>query len=268
MICFPNAKINIGLRVTEKRSDGFHNIETVFYPIHGLFDCLEFFESDKLVFENAGIQIDTPPEKNLCVKAWNVFKSHYDIPPVHIILLKKIPFGGGLGGGSANAAFFLSALNEYFSVGASKNELEKMALELGSDCPFFINNTPVFAEGRGEIFSPTNLSLKDYWILLAKPDVAVSTAEAYRGVTPFKREKKLIEDFSSDISDWKNSISNDFEKSIFALHPEIKECKDVLYDLGALYASMSGSGATIFGIFDHEIQIPNNIPYIWFGQLQ
>ena len=126
MICFPNAKINIGLRVTEKRSDGFHNIETVFYPIHGLFDCLEFFESDKLVFENAGIQIDTPPEKNLCVKAWNVFKLHYDIQPVHIILLKKIPFGGGLGGGSADAAFFLSALNEYFSVGASKNELEKI----------------------------------------------------------------------------------------------------------------------------------------------
>ena len=268
MICFPNAKINIGLRVTEKRPDGFHNLETIFYPVHGLCDCLEFQESTKLQFENYGIQIDTPPEKNLCIKAWEIFKSHYDIPPVHIKLLKNIPFGGGLGGGSADASFLLSALNSYFSVQASSEELEKMALQIGSDCPFFINNKPVFAEGRGEIFSKTNLSLQGHWILLVKPDVAISTAEAYRGVTPQKREQTLLNDLPQHISQWKNCVENDFEKSIFKNHPKIAQVKNTMYTLGAIYASMSGSGATVYGLFDHEIDIPTTLPVVWFGQLK
>lgn len=267
MICFPNAKINIGLRIIEKRPDGYHNIETVFYPIHGLYDSLEIFEAPKLTFENVGIQIDAPIEKNLCVKAWNIFKSHYDIPPLHIILLKTIPFGGGLGGGSADAAFLLSAINTYFSVGATNEDLEKMALEIGSDCPFFIKNTPVFAEGRGEQFTPIKLSLKKYWILLAKPDVAISTREAYSGVKPCKREENLLESIPTNISDWKGIVENDFEASIFPNHPEIQSLKETCYKLGAIYAAMSGSGATVYGIFDHEIDIPKNIPTIWFGQI-
>lgn len=268
MICFPNAKINIGLRIIEKRADGFHNIETIFYPVHGLCDCLEFLESNELKFENEGIQIDTPPEKNLCVKAWNIFKSHYDIPPIHMILYKKIPFGGGLGGGSADASFLLSALNEHFSVGASTEQLEQMALQLGSDCPFFIQNKPVFAEGRGELFSPINISLRGYWILLVKPDIAVGTAEAYRGTTPHKREHKLCDDIPSSIGEWKHIVENDFEPSIFANHPKIGNIKTKLYEMGAIYASMSGSGATVYGIFEQEIEIPKTLPVVWFGQLK
>ena len=268
MICFPNAKINIGLRITEKRPDGFHNLETIFYPVHGLCDCLEFVESSELRFENYGIQIDTPPEKNLCIKAWNIFKSHYDIPPIHIKLLKNIPFGGGLGGGSADASFILSAINSFFSVEASNEELEKMALQLGSDCPFFINNKPVFAEGRGEIFTPISLSLQGYWILLVKPDVAISTAEAYRGVTPRKREHSLLAELPNDVSQWKHCIENDFETSIFKNHPEIEAVKETMYNLGTVYASMSGSGATVYGIFDHEIKVPQDLPIVWYGQLK
>ncbi len=268
MICFPNAKINIGLRVTEKRLDGFHNIETIFYPVHGLYDCLEFFESSEFLIENQGIQIDTPLEKNICTKAWKVFKSHFDIPPIHTILYKHIPFGGGLGGGSADAAFMLSALNSYFSVGATTQELEHMALELGSDCPFFIHNTPMFAEGRGELFSPIELSLKDYWILLAKPDIGINTAEAYRGIIPNKPKESLNASLPQNISEWKQTITNDFEKTVFANHPEIEQLKNTMYELGAVYASMSGSGATVYGLFDKEITIPKTIPTIWFGQLQ
>lgn len=268
MICFPNAKINIGLYITEKRSDGFHNIETIFYPVHGLCDCLEFFESKELQFENEGITIDAPIEKNLCVKAWNVFHAMYDIPPIHMILYKKIPFGGGLGGGSADASFLLNAMNTYFHVNASKEELEKMALSLGSDCPFFIANTPVFAEGRGEVFSPIELSLKGYWIALIKPNVAVSTAEAYRGVKPQKREIKLSEALPMNIFEWKNRIVNDFEPSVFENHNEIAQVKEELYALGAIYASMSGSGATVYGIFDKEIELPKDLPIVWCGQLK
>jgi len=268
MICFPNAKINIGLRVTEKRPDGYHNIETIFYPVHGLCDCLEFMESNELKFENVGIQIDTPPEKNLCVKAWNIFHSHYDIPPIHILLYKHIPFGGGLGGGSADASFLLSAINEHFSVGASNEQLEQMALEIGSDCPFFIQNKPVFAEGRGEIFSPITISLRGYWILLAKPDIAVGTAEAYRGTKPFKRSQKLCDEIPQNITNWKEIVTNDFEPSIFINHPAIANLKTQIYEMGAIYASMSGSGATVYGIFDHEISIPDELPLVWFGQLQ
>ncbi len=268
MICFPNAKINIGLHITEKRQDGYHNIETIFYPIHGLCDCLEFLESSELIFENEGIQIDTPLEKNICVKAWNTFKSHFNIPPIHIILYKNIPFGGGLGGGSADAAFMLSALNSYFSVGATTEQLEQMALELGSDCPYFIHNKPMFAEGRGELLKPIQLSLKGYWILLAKPNIAVSTAKAYEGIVPVKPEKKLIEVLPQNPKEWNGIVQNDFERTIFAAHPEIGQLKETMYQLGAVYASMSGSGATVYGIFDKEITVPKTIPTVWFGLIQ
>lgn len=268
MICFPNAKINIGLRVTEKRPDGYHNLETIFYPIHGFYDCLEFFEAKEFVLENIGIQIDAPVEKNLCFKAWKLFQEQYAISPIHVKLLKNIPFGGGLGGGSADATFLLSALNSYFSIGASEEDLENLALKIGSDCPFFVKNTPVFAEGRGEIFSKIDLSLKNYWIVLLKPNVAVGTAEAYRGVVPQKRNKKLVTEIPSDITSWKDTIDNDFEESVFKNHIEIAECKKKLYDLGAVYASMSGSGATVYGIFKNEIDVPKQLPLIWQGELK
>lgn len=267
MIVFPNAKINIGLYITEKRPDGFHEIETVFYPVHGFADCLEFFESKELTFENLGIQIDAPVEKNLCIKAWNIFKKYYDIPPIHMVLYKNIPFGGGLGGGSADASFLLSAINEHFNIGAPTEELEKMALEIGSDCPFFINNKPIFAQGRGEIFSPVSMSLANYWIVLVKPDVTVGTAEAYRGVTPYKRQQKLADVIPTNIADWKDIVVNDFEQSIFKSHPEIEAAKNKLYEAGAVYASMSGSGATVYGLFEKETKI-SNMPVVWQGYLQ
>lgn len=262
MICFPNAKINIGLRVTEKRPDGYHTIETIFYPVAGLYDCLEFEEAPELRIENIGIQIDTPPEKNLCFKAWHSFKKYYDIPPIEIHLLKNIPFGGGLGGGSADAAFLIKAMNEHFAIGASNDELEKIALEIGSDCPFFIQNKPVFAEGRGEIFTHVPLSLKDHVLIIAKPNTTVSTKEAYAGITPRKRTKKLIDDLPDSVKNWRTIIENDFEDTVFKNHPEIAELKQKFYDMGAIYAAMSGSGSTVYGIFEKMPVIPENFPVI------
>ena len=268
MICFPNAKINIGLRVIEKRSDGFHNIETVFYPIHGLYDCLEFFESKELQFENTGLVIDASIEKNLCVKAWRILNEKYSIPSIRMHLHKNIPFGAGLGGGSADAAFLLVALNTYFSLGLQIQELEQLALQLGSDCPFFIQNTPIFAEGRGEIFTKCTVDLKNYYIVLANPAIHVSTAEAYGGVIPYTRANTLLQDFPNSITHWKGIIENDFEKSVFKTHPKIEELKYYFYSIGALYAAMSGSGSTVFAIFEQEPCVAEHIPIIWKGFLQ
>ncbi|HOS84338.1 MAG TPA: 4-(cytidine 5'-diphospho)-2-C-methyl-D-erythritol kinase [Bacteroidales bacterium] len=267
MICFPHAKINIGLRIVEKRSDGFHNIETVFYPIHGLYDCLEIHQSQELHFTNTGLEIDAPIEKNLCVRAWHVLNAHTPIPPIAIHLHKHIPFGAGLGGGSADAAFVLTALNSYFNLQLSIETLEQLALQLGSDCPFFIQSTPVFAEGRGEVFSPCSIKLTNYFIVLANPNIHVSTAMAYAGVSPHKRPHTMLHDLSINPAKWKGVIENDFEASVFQQFPAIQELKETMYNLGAVYAAMSGSGSTVFGIFESEIEIPTNIPVIWKGRL-
>lgn len=257
MIVYPNAKINIGLDITEKRSDGYHNIETVFYPI-GLNDILDVNISESCLdysFSSDGIIVDGTPENNLVIKAYRLLQKEYNISGVDISIIKQIPFGAGLGGGSSDAAFMLKALNELFNLNLPVQKLEEHASSLGADCPFFIQNKPVFATRIGNVFSDINLSLNGYYLLLIKPDIHVPTAEAYSLVKPRKPEKSLKELIRLPVSEWKGSIKNDFETSVFARYPEIKKIKDTIYDLGALYASMSGSGSSVYGIFDTKPNI-------------
>ncbi len=237
--------------MVERREDGYHNIETIFYPI-GLHDVLSVEPSetcDDYSFSNSGISISGDPENNLIIKAYRLIQENYDIPPVDISLLKKIPFGAGLGGGSSDAAFMLKALNELFQLKISTENLEAFAAELGADCPFFIRNQPVFATGIGNIFTPVELSLRGYYLLLVKPDIAVSTPDAYAGITPSKPQFSLPELVKKPIKEWKESVVNDFEKTVFSKFPAIGELKEQIYNLGATYASMSGSGSSVYGIF-------------------
>ena len=213
MICFPNAKINLGLNVVSKRPDGYHNIETIFYPIP-VKDALEIVASDQPSFTGTGIPVDAPQEKNLVIKALNALKTRYEIPPLEIHLLKAIPFGAGLGGGSTDAAFMLKLVNDFCGLDIHPDELEAIASTIGADCPFFIRNTPVFATGTGNQFEPVDLSLKDYYLCLVKPDVAVSTPEAYSMVTPATPETSLKEIIRLPVSEWKERMVNDFERSV------------------------------------------------------
>lgn len=249
MICFPNAKINLGLNVVSKRPDGYHDIETIFYPIP-VKDALEIVASDQPGFTGSGIPVDAPPEKNLVVKALNALKARYEIPPLEIHLLKAIPFGAGLGGGSADAAFMLKLVNDFCGLGLQPDELEAIASTIGADCPFFIRDTPVFATGTGNQFEPVDLSLKGYHLCLVKPDVAVSTPEAYSMVTPAAPETSLKEIIRLPVSEWKDRMVNDFERSVFPKHPAIERIKAALYEGGASYAAMSGSGSSVFGLFE------------------
>ena len=252
MLVFPNTKINIGLNITEKRTDGFHNLETVFYPI-SLSDVLEFVETkEKTTFTNTGIYIDIPPEKNLVLKAYNLLKTEYSLPELSIHLHKIIPLGAGLGGGSADASFMLASLNDYFKLDISEKKKINYAQKLGSDCPFFIKNKPVFAEGTGNVFTEVELDLSSYYILLVKPDVHISTKDAFSNIKAVNPEYSLNDLIKKPIKEWKNLIINDFEKNIFKLYPEIKSIKEKLYNMGAIYAQMSGSGATVYGIFKDE----------------
>lgn len=255
MLLFPNAKINLGLNIVEKRPDGYHNIETVFYPI-GLNDVLEVELSETCTdysFSSSGIAIDGDPEDNLIVKAYRLLRSQYQFPAIDISLMKQIPFGAGLGGGSADAAFMLKAMNEMFELKITLKKLEKLASKLGADCPVFIRNKPAFATGIGNVFTSIDLSLKGYFLLLIKPDIHVSTPEAYSLVKPEMPQISLSELIKQPIADWKNTIKNDFEKSVFVRFPAIEEIKNNLYDKGALYASMSGSGSSVYGIFESEV---------------
>jgi 4-diphosphocytidyl-2-C-methyl-D-erythritol kinase len=252
MVVFPNAKINLGLNVVERRPDGYHNIETVFYPV-GLSDVLDVEPSETCTdysFSASGIELGGDPEDNLIVKAYRLLRSEYQFPAVDISLVKQIPFGAGLGGGSSDAAFMLKALNESFDLKITVKKLEKLAARLGADCPVFIQNKPVFATGIGNVFTPIDLSLKGYFLLLVKPDIHVSTPEAYSLVIPEKPHLSLVELIQKPLQDWKNTIKNDFEKSVFSNHPEIELIKNAMYKIGALYASMSGSGSSVYGLFE------------------
>ena len=254
MISFANAKINLGLSVTEKRQDGYHNIETIFYPVQ-LYDVLEFNEASDFAFETYGIDI---PENgdNLCTKAFNLLKSDYpDIRPVHIKLLKNIPVGAGLGGGSSDAAFVLKALNELNSLGLNSIQLQDYASKLGADCAFFIDNKPLFAEGIGTTFSEVEVDLSNYFIAIIKPDIHISTAEAYASITPQIPKVDLKRAIQLPIQEWKYHITNDFELGIFEKYPLIQDIKRKLYEKGALYACMSGSGSSVFGIFEEKINL-------------
>jgi 4-diphosphocytidyl-2-C-methyl-D-erythritol kinase len=263
MICFPNAKINLGLHIVSKRPDGYHNIETVFYPIP-LCDALEIVpsETNETTFSQTGICVGGNPNDNLVMKAFHLLKNDFDLPETAIYLRKQIPFGAGLGGGSADAAFMLGLLNDFAGLGLSVKQLEEYAGRLGADCPFFIRNKPVFAEGIGDIFTPVDVSLKGYYLVLAKPDIHVSTKEAYAGVTPKQPTFCLTEISRLPIEEWKNRIVNDFEEGIFARYPAIGAIKQALYDRGAIYASMSGSGSSVFGIFEKpQVYLPDTVSF-------
>ena len=257
MITFPHAKINIGLQVTERRPDGYHNLDTVFYPIP-ICDALEVIVAEEADYDCrlhiSGIEIAGDPDTNLVVRAYRLLATDYTLPSIDIYLHKHIPTGAGLGGGSADASFMLRLLNEMFKLDISTERLEAYATQLGADCPFFITSHPVYATGIGNEFHPIELSLEGLHIVIVKPDVFVSTKEAYSMVRPEKPEVTLDAKIVRPIAEWRDTISNDFEKGIFALHPELNDIKEKLYALGARYAAMSGSGSALYGIFDEPVE--------------
>lgn len=258
MITFPNAKINLGLNIVEKRPDGYHNLETVFYPVP-IEDALEvnvLNEGDaKFRLNQAGLQIEGEADNNLVVKAYKLLDEKFNLPPVDIHLFKHIPSGAGLGGGSSDAAYMLKLLNEKFSLQLTQEALEEYAASLGADCAFFIRNTPTYAEGIGNIFSPISLSLEGYKIIVVKPDIFVSTREAFAQIKPHRPEVPLKEIVKRPIEEWKELMLNDFEESVFPQFPAIREIKEELYGEGAVYAAMSGSGSSVFGLFEPETEL-------------
>lgn len=254
MISFPNAKINLGLQITDKLSNGFHAINTCFYPIP-ITDALEAVPAKKTSFASTGIAIPGNQKENLVLKAYKLLKKDYQLPELDIHLLKKIPLGAGLGGGSADAAFMLSMLSEEYQLFLDDSILEFYAAEIGSDCPFFVQNTPAIGSGTGTDLEPIDLDLTGLYLQIINPGIHISTQSAYAGVSPKPAEtnlEKLL--LSKDFKAWKTLLVNDFEESVFALHPQLGQIKSSLYASGASYAAMSGSGSTIFGIFDSKPQ--------------
>ncbi|QQL50700.1 4-(cytidine 5'-diphospho)-2-C-methyl-D-erythritol kinase [Mucilaginibacter ginkgonis] len=249
MIVFPNAKINIGLNVIAKRADGYHNLETIFYPVK-IYDALEAITAPVMHFASSGINIPGGDEKNLCIKAYELVSRDHPLPRVNIHLHKHIPIGAGLGGGSADAAFFLKQLNTLSDLNLSDDDLENYARQLGADCAFFIRNKPVYATQKGDVFKEAELDLTKYYLVVAMPDVHVSTADAYSGVVAQDGTADLRDSIKLPVAEWKHEIKNDFERSVFKKFPVIEDLKNELYKAGALYASMSGSGAAVFGIFE------------------
>lgn len=259
MITFPNAKINLGLHILGKREDGYHDLESCFYPVP-LFDSLEIIPAQKFAFHQYGLTIPGEPSANLCLKAHEMLSSNYSLEPVEIHLLKAIPTGGGLGGGSADGAFTLMMLNELFELGLTSDELQSYALKLGSDCPFFINNRPIIATGRGEVFEQISLDLQGHFLAVNNPGIHISTGEAFAQAVPRERDTQLSKLVTQPIGSWKEVVFNDFEKSISEKHPEIRKIKDEMYAAGALYAAMTGTGSTVYGIF-------NEPPKLGSGQI-
>ncbi|GET26742.1 4-(cytidine 5'-diphospho)-2-C-methyl-D-erythritol kinase [Prolixibacter sp. NT017] len=253
MIVFPNAKINIGLNILRKRDDGYHELETVFYPLK-LQDGLEFIENHagEVRFSNSGIEVGGAAENNLVVKAYRMLAADYSLPGVDIHLHKAIPFGAGLGGGSSDAAFMLKGLNDFFGLNIASGTLMSYAARLGADCPFFLENIPSFASGIGEKLETLPLSLAGWHLLLVKPPVEVGTREAYAGVHPGIPEVRLREAIRQSVNNWQESVVNDFETGIFRRFPEIEAVKEKLKERGAVYTSMSGSGSSVFGLFRAE----------------
>lgn len=269
MIVFPNAKINLGLNILYKRDDGFHEIDSIFYPIEGLRDVLEIIESNHFQFTSSGLYIPGDEQQNLCVKAYHLLKKDYDLPPVKMHLHKVIPMGAGLGGGSADGAFTINLLNDLFDLGISEQKRMEYAAQLGSDCAFFIKNEPAHATGRGELLKSINLELKDYQIALINPGIHVGTKEAYAGITPNREQISTEAVVKKPLLEWKNELTNAFEQSVFKLHQEIEGLKQQLYNNGAIYASMTGSGSTVFGLFEKSIDLTGVNPnyFIWTGRL-
>ena len=256
MISFANAKINIGLNIVGKRADGYHLLESVFYPFP-LYDILEITSTEsatKTTLEITGLHLPIN-DNNLCLKAYHILQERFNLPPVHIHLHKQVPYGAGLGGGSSDGALVLKMLNEKFNLGLSVSQLEQEAIKLGADCPFFIQNKPRYAEGIGTDFSAVSLDLSDKFLVLVKPIVNISTVEAYQHVEPTPSSEDLREVLRFPVQDWKFYVKNDFEEGIFEMYPIIREIKLALYTAGALYASMSGSGSAVYGIFPKPIDL-------------
>jgi len=256
MVSFPNAKINFGLNITAKRSDGFHDIETVFFPIH-IQDVLEIIISyNKTVdvdFSSSGLTIAVNTESNLCVKAYQLLKKDFELPSIKVHLHKTIPMGAGLGGGSADAAFTLKLINDAFSLKLNNNQLIQYALQLGSDCPFFIINKTCFATSRGENLIEIPLNLNNYQLAIINPQIHISTAWAFSKISPKQQKISLKEAIKQPIETWKQNITNDFETPIFKEYPTIKIIKETLYNNKAIFAAMTGTGSTVFGIFEKNI---------------
>ncbi len=266
MLNFANSKINLGLHITAKRPDGYHDLETVFYPV-GICDVVELTDlpgkaatagrderqNQFRVFRTA---IPGVLDDNICLKAFSILQKDFKLPAQEISLLKNIPVGAGLGGGSADAAFIVRLANEKFKLGLSTSQMEDYVRPLGADCAFFIRNRPVYAEGKGDVFSPVALDLSAWYLVLLKPEIHVSTAEAYGGVKPLKPAVPLKEVIAQPVTEWREHLKNDFEVSVFARYPEIAQLKASLYEAGAVYAAMSGSGSSVFGIFRTPVILP------------
>ena len=254
MLLFPNAKINIGLRILNKREDGFHNLESVFVPVP-ILDSLEFIESNQFSFESS---IEIPKDKsNSVIKAYELLKTDFDLPPISIYLHKQISTGAGLGGGSSDGAFMLKGLNDYFELGINRETLENYALEIGSDCPFFIDNKPKYVTGTGEILEDISISFSELYLVIINPMIHVNTKQAFQGIVPYDNHQNKLNEIITytPISKWKDSVKNDFEHSVFTQFSEIADIKRVLYEQGAKYASMTGTGSTVYGFFEEKIDL-------------
>lgn len=255
MINFPIAKINLGLNVVSKRDDGYHNLETVFYPVP-IKDALEVFPMEdgfpsdvRCDLKVTNLFIDGDEQKNLVVKAYNMIAQDYELPRVHVHLYKHIPTQAGMGGGSSNCAYMIRLLNEMFSLGMSDEKMIGYAARLGADCAFFIKAQPAYAEGIGEKLKPISIDLSGYKMLVVRPNIPVSTKEAFSLITPQVPKKNCLDIVRQPIETWKDELVNDFERSVFAIHPEIGRLKEMMYEQGAIYAAMSGSGSSVFGLF-------------------
>jgi 4-diphosphocytidyl-2-C-methyl-D-erythritol kinase len=272
MLVFPKAKINLGLRITGKRTDGYHNIETIFYPV-SLCDALEMVVkekgSDKDTLTLTGYSLPGSREDNLILRAVDKLRESFPIPFLRIHLHKNIPAGAGLGGGSSDAACMLKTMNRIFSLALGNDELKNIAAGLGSDCPFFIDCEPALASGKGEILTPVGSVLNGFYIVLLNPGIVIGTKEAYDDCLPAVPDTSLTELIRKPVGEWKEYIINDFEKPIFRKHPPIEMIKEALYDSGAVYSSMSGSGSTVYGIFDKKLVIPRKLKkyMIYNGEL-
>lgn len=260
MIAFPNAKINLGLKITQKRTDGFHNLETVFYPVD-LCDALEIIKSPNgnTTFNSSGLDIPGDATGNLCSKAYRLLKGDFDLPHVNMHLHKVIPMGAGLGGGSSDAAQTLILLNKLFGLKLSENQLLDYARKLGADCAFFILNKPLFAFERGDVFKELKLDLSGYQIVIIKPDVHVNTAEAFANLNLISLQQSLKDVVRQPVTHWKKHLINDFEENIFRKFPEIADIKKTLYEKGAVYASMSGSGSAVYGLFEKPVDLSSTL---------
>lgn len=269
MVSFPPCKINLGLQITDKRADGYHNLVTCFYPVQWT-DVLEVIAADHFSFTSTGDEIQGLQEENLCVRAYALLQEEFNLQPVNIHLHKIIPTGAGLGGGSSDAAHMLRLLNSIFQLNLSQEKLMTYAARLGSDCSFFIQDGPMMATGRGEILSPVTINMRNYYLVIVKPDIHVSTAEAYAGIRPRIPPQSLADTVQKDVSMWHLDMENNFEESVFEKYPGIREIKEKLYARGALYASMSGSGAALYGIFREEIDLKETFAKdrVWSAPMQ